>query len=106
MMMGLGQFKAGAALVSSLTGPLTQQAGRKVVDRTNLTDLYDIELKWTPDQLPNGAALPPGVQLPQVDPNGPSIFTALQEQLGLKLESTTGPIDSLVIEKVDKLIEN
>jgi uncharacterized protein (TIGR03435 family) len=85
---------------------LSGQAGRKVVDRTNLAGLYDFELKWTPDQLPNGANLPPGVTLPQIDPNGPSLFTALQEQLGLKLESATGPLESLVIEKVEKPTEN
>ena len=105
-MMSPGQVHASAQPVTALLGPLTGQLGRKVVDRTNLTGLYDIELKWTPEQLPNGANIPPGAQLPQIDPNGPSLFTALQEQLGLRLESTTGPIESIVVEKVDKLIEN
>jgi uncharacterized protein (TIGR03435 family) len=106
MMMGLGQIRGTAQPVTMLLGPLTNQLGRKVVDKTNLTGLYDIELKWTPDQLPNGGAVPPGVQLPAVDPNGPSLFVALQEQLGLKLESTTGPIETYVIDKVEKLSEN
>ena len=47
-------------------------------------------------------ALPPGVELPPVDPNAPTLFTAVQEQLGLKLESTKGPVDVQVIDSVDR----
>ena len=64
--------------LNELVSLLSATVGRNVVDRTGLNDRYDIHLKWTPDN----------------DPNGPSIFTALQEQLGLKLESTRGPVRS------------
>jgi uncharacterized protein (TIGR03435 family) len=72
--------------------------GRPVVDRTGLTGIYDLELTWTPEAPPAGrdGALPAGV-----DPNGPSVFTALIEQLGLKLEATTGPVEVLVIDSAD-----
>jgi uncharacterized protein (TIGR03435 family) len=80
---------------------------RIVVDRTGLTSNFDIDLTWTPDQLPQGRGDPsPGAPaLPPIDPNGPSLFTAVQEQLGLKLESTKGPVDVLVIDRAEKPTE-
>ncbi len=103
VMMGLGQLRAGAQTTSALAGILSRQAGRKVVDKTGLTGLYDIDLKWTPDQMPNGAQLPPGVV---IDPTGPSLFTAIQEQLGLRLSSETGTVDTFVVESVQKPSDN
>jgi uncharacterized protein (TIGR03435 family) len=104
MMVGIGQLRATAQTMSGFAGLLTGSAGRKVVDRTSLEGLYDFELNWTPDQIP--ANLPADAPFPRPDPNGPSIFTALQEQLGLKLESATGPLESIVIESVHKPTEN
>ena len=104
MMVGLGQLRATAQTMTGFAGLLAGSAGRKVVDRTSLEGLYDFELNWTPDQIP--ANLPVDVPFPRPDPNGPTIFTALQEQLGLKLESATGPLESIVIEKVQKPTEN
>jgi uncharacterized protein (TIGR03435 family) len=104
MMVGLGQLRATAQTMTGFAGLLAASAGRKVVDRTGLEGLYDFELNWTPDQIP--ANLPADAPFPRPDPNGPSIFTALQEQLGLKLESATGPLESIVIEKVQKPTEN
>ena len=76
---------------------LAAQLQRPVQDRTELSGLFDIDLKWTPEQIPEGlpAELRP-------DPSGPSIFTALEEQLGLKLLSTTGQVEILVIEKAER----
>jgi bla regulator protein blaR1 len=79
---------------------------RIVTDSTGLTGRFDMELNWTP--LPGEWVAPPspGVQrgLPTAD--GPSLFTAVQEQLGLKLRAQTGPVDTLVIDSVEKSSEN
>lgn len=79
---------------------------RLVVDRSALDGRYDAELRFTPEfvpPLPEGR-LPGG--LPPVDPNGPSIFTAVQEQLGLKLDPQRGPVEVLVIDRVERPTEN
>jgi uncharacterized protein (TIGR03435 family) len=65
-----------------------------VVDRTGLSGNFDIELQWTPEILRSAAAGGPGG-------DGPSLFTAMQEQLGLKLESTRGPVEYLVIDSAE-----
>jgi len=96
----LGAWSGGAAPLASLVVMLTRQVGRTVVDRTGLTGRYDIDLNWTPDQAIQ-RTLTGAPPLPGIDPNGPSIFTALQEQLGLKLEPTTAPVDVLVIDHVE-----
>jgi uncharacterized protein (TIGR03435 family) len=71
---------------------LTGQAGRPVVDKTSLTGTYELTLDWAGD----------GAATSDDGAAGPSIFTALQEQLGLKLESAKGPVEILVIDHVDK----
>ena len=76
---------------------LSPWVGRVIVDRTQLSGLFDFELTWTPDQTIRVSGDAPPIA---IDPNGPSIFTALQEQLGLKLESARGPIDVVVIDSV------
>lgn len=106
--MGFGQLLAGSMPITRLaTQVLPQLTGRVVIDRTGLTGNYDIDLKWTPTpgQLPPGPP-PPGVEPPQIDPNGPSLETALQEQLGLKLDAERGPVEVLVIEKLVPPTEN
>jgi uncharacterized protein (TIGR03435 family) len=72
---------------------LSQQLSRTVIDKTGLPGLYDIKLQWTPELEQAGAAL-----AVSDDPSRPSIFTALQEQLGLKLESSKGPVEVLVVD--------
>jgi uncharacterized protein (TIGR03435 family) len=84
--------------MNALTAALSPFAARVVSDQTELTGLYDFELTWTPDQLPQ---LPPDAPPLVVDPNGPSFFTALREQLGLKLESARGPVDVLIIDRAE-----
>jgi len=96
----IGRIQMGGFLMSEFARSLQGQAGRLIVDRTGLTGPYDLELTFQQDR-PNGP-LPPGVELPPVDPNAPNLFTALQEQLGLKLESTKAPIEVLVIDSVEQ----
>lgn len=80
-----------------------------VIDRTNLTGGYDLQLSFAPDfgrsgPPPGGASATAGA--PVDDPNLPSLFTALEEQLGLKLERQRSPVEVVVIDSIDKLIEN
>ena len=79
------------------SGPAAE--GRLVIDKTGLAGRFAFTLTWTPEQMPT-APPPPGV--PPIDPNGPSFFTALQEQLGLKLVSAKGPVDVVVIDSVER----
>ena len=81
-------------------GALAREVGRPVVDKTGLTGFFDWDLTWTPQrflQQPFDRA-----QFPTIDPNGPSIFTALQEQLGLKLESHAGEHSVIMIDHVER----
>jgi len=108
MMVRPGGVKAGGVPINQILDLLSQNVQRIVVDRTGLTGNFDIDLTWTPEQLPQGRGDPPpgAPALPPIDPNGPSLFSALQEQLGLKLDSTRGPVDVLVVEKVDRPTED
>jgi uncharacterized protein (TIGR03435 family) len=87
---------------------LSSALGRTVVNKTGLSGFVDIQLHWAPDPGETGPFGPvPGLQPPPPsDPAGPSIFTALQEQLGLRLESSKGPVDVLVIDSIEKPSEN
>lgn len=111
--MGMGQLDGHSIGTEDIARLLAQQLGRKVVDNTGLKGNYDFTLQWTPEQShgpafrgPEGA---PGAassgSTPSAD-SGPSIFTAVQEQLGLKLESQKGPVEVLVIDHVEKPSEN
>lgn len=106
--MGRGQIKANGVSMEALAQQLGQQLGRKVIDKTGVTGAFDVELNWTPEpgqgMGPFGGP-PPGA-MPQADSSGPSIFTALQEQLGLKMESSKGPVPVIVIDSISKPTEN
>lgn len=88
-----------------------QHLGRPVLDKTGLTGKYDFTLQWTHQmrtELRHLKATGDGGQEPDKPPDssGPSIFTAIQGQLGLKLESQKGPAEILVIDHVEKPSEN
>ncbi len=75
----------------SLIGVLSRQVDKPIVDATNFAQLFEFHLSWAP-----GNARQPS------EDNRPSLFTALQEQLGLKLESRKAPVEVLVIDHVEK----
>jgi uncharacterized protein (TIGR03435 family) len=96
-----GMVRMGGMPIGQLTQMLTGQSGRLVFDRTGLTGNWDLTLRFAIEQ--GGGPPPPGdVNLPPVDPDAPSLFTALQEQLGLKLESTKAPVDVTVIDSIER----
>ena len=99
LMGGPARTIAGGATMQQLAGNLSNRVERLVVDKTGLAGRFAFTLAWTPDRIPTEAP-PPGI--PQIDPNGPSLFTALQEQLGLKLEPAKGQVDVLVIDSVER----
>jgi bla regulator protein blaR1 len=102
MRIAPGQMVIGGASMERLATVLSQFVQRPVIDRTKLGGTFDFRLSWTPERLSPGPP-PPGAPLvPAVDPNGPTLFTALQEQLGLKLESQQAPLDVLVIDRVER----
>lgn len=82
---------AGPAGVS-VSGALADILERTVIDKTGLAGVYDFHLEWTPSD--SAAA--------QTDDVGPSIFTAVEEQLGLSLQSARGPVKYLVIDRAEK----
>jgi uncharacterized protein (TIGR03435 family) len=109
MLRGPANLAAGGSSMAQLATALSGVVGRTVVDRTGLTGTFDMDLTWTPEQIPQGPAGPPppgAPPLPPIDPNGPSIFTAVQEQLGLKLESTKGAVDVVMIDSVEPPTED
>ncbi len=97
---GNGQIGGTSVPVPDIARALTQEAagelGRVVLDKTGIAGKYDFKLKWTPD---TGTDTPPAN-------SGPSLFTAIQEQLGLKLEPAKGPVEVLVIDRAEMPTEN
>jgi uncharacterized protein (TIGR03435 family) len=89
-----GRITITAGQIDDLVFSLTGDADRTVVNKTGLTGKYDIDLKWTPDDQ-------------QGTPDaGPTLFTALEEQLGLKLVPAKGPVDTFVVDHVERPTEN
>jgi uncharacterized protein (TIGR03435 family) len=83
--------------IGNLAVYLSRQLRRPVVDRTALAGRYNFELNWTPDLAPCGDAS---------EREAPSIFTALTEQLGLRLDSIKGPVETIVVDRVEKPSED
>jgi uncharacterized protein (TIGR03435 family) len=98
------RIRGGGVTLATLASLLEGPAQRLVIDRTGLTGRWDFEVNHTPDQ----SQVPPGVSVPKelLDPNGPSLFTALEEQLGLKLRPARGPVEVLVIDSVQQPTPN
>jgi uncharacterized protein (TIGR03435 family) len=103
IMGSIGRIRFDGFPMAQAAGMMVGQAGRPVVDRTGLTGNWQFELTFAQER-PVGA--PPEANIPAADPNAPSFFTALQEQLGLKLESTKAPFDVTVIDGVEHPVED
>jgi uncharacterized protein (TIGR03435 family) len=94
MMGGGGRFFAGGITLAMLASVLSREAARMVVDRTGLSGFFEAEIEFAADALTNAAS------------ERPSLFTALEEQLGLRLEPARGPVEVLVIDRVERPTEN
>lgn len=111
---GFGRISPGIAAgsgrtIAQIIPTLSDLVARPVIDKTGLTGLYDFSLKFAYEGRTAGpmgplgpAGLPPGAPPAVVDPNAPSLSTAVQEQLGLKLEGARGPVEVVVIDKIEK----
>ncbi len=104
-----GRLTAQGTNMAMVTSQLSDFLGRTVVDKTALTGTYDLKLEWVPDEnqvaMFQTMSVPEGFGAPR-DWQGPSLFAALQEQLGLKLESQKGPVEIFTIERIERPSEN
>ena len=105
-----GRFQVAGQSMTTFANSLGTQVGRPVLDETGLKGAYDFTLTFMPDS--GGRGLPPGLpppgapELPPIDPNAPALPTALQEQLGLRLESGKGPVEMIVIDSIEQPTED
>jgi uncharacterized protein (TIGR03435 family) len=101
MMFGYGEFIAQALPIKDLAKILSDRLAKPVVDNTGLTGDYDFKLQWTPGpgEFPNHKVAS-GDRMP--DPSGPSLPAAIEEQLGLRLDSRTAPLQVVVIDRAEK----
>lgn len=91
-----GRMVSGGFGFAEFLAALSAQVGRPVIDRTGLSGKWDFFVTYAPNSLTAG---------PASDANAPDLFTALEEQLGLKLESTQGPADVFVIDRLERPVE-
>jgi uncharacterized protein (TIGR03435 family) len=105
--IGGGRLTCYDAPLGPLIRQLSQQLNRPVLDKTGLTGEYDFTLPWTPEEFQvsvfkyaEGNELP-SEGISSAEPAGPSIFTAIEEQLGLKLKTAKGPVEVLVVDHVE-----
>jgi uncharacterized protein (TIGR03435 family) len=99
--VGAGRLTAHGVTMAALAATLSTQSGRFVLNKTELAGDFDLDLQWTREA--STSPDPGGLPVPT---DGPSLFTALQEQLGLKLEAQRGPVNVLVVDSVQHPTEN
>ena len=99
---GFGTLAGNGFPMAQLVNTLAQLVRRTVIDRTGLTGPWAFDLKFAMDANQMPFAAPPGAQIPPIDPDAPSIYTAVEEQLGLKLESTRGPVDMVIVDRLER----
>jgi uncharacterized protein (TIGR03435 family) len=101
---GCGQMTGTMTTIANLAVYLERQLTRPVLDETGLSGRYDFQLNWAPDA--DSCRSPNDTGDHGTAADGPSLFTALQEKLGLKLESKKGPVEVLVVDHAEKVDEN
>ena len=99
-----GLFRFSGRSIAQFVPTLSDLTGRPVIDKTGLTGLYDLTLKFAFEGRMPGVMGPLGLPgpAPPVDPDAPSLSAALQEQLGLKLEGARGPVEVVVIDRFER----
>ena len=100
-----GWLSARKFSMQRFTQVLSVYTRRPVLDRTGLEGEFNIDLSFTPE-FENVGPLTPGGGPPPPNPDGPSLFTALQEQLGLRLESQRAPVEVLVVDRLERPLKN
>jgi uncharacterized protein (TIGR03435 family) len=100
---GIGRYEFTDGKMSDLAGGLSGMLERIAVDKTGIMGRFHLQLTYAPD---DSVKRFPDIPAPEPPADAPNIFTALQEQLGLKLESAKGPVEVLVIDHVEKPSEN
>jgi len=102
------QMSGGKIEMTELARVFSNMLGRTVLDKTGYAGAFDVHLEFAFDDALAGIGGPRAVDRPAVsaDPTGPSIFRAVQDQLGLKLDSTKGPVEVLVIDHIEKPAQN
>jgi uncharacterized protein (TIGR03435 family) len=109
MRMGRGMLDSQGIAMSGLANQLAQILGRSVIDKTELQGSYDIKLQWTPEEGEGGMMAQAAQAMhPEAvpDASGPTLMMALQDQLGLKLEATKGPVEIITVDRIEKPSEN
>jgi uncharacterized protein (TIGR03435 family) len=101
---GPGRFLFNGFALSQFANGISSRVGRQVIDRTGLTGEWSFELTFQPPAA--GPPPPPGVTPPPVDTSVPDLFTAIQETLGLKLESAKGMVDVFILESIERPTED
>lgn len=91
LMTGRGKLAGGNQTTDDIARTLAGQIGQQVIDKTGLTGKFDYELTWESDPTKG---------------EGPSVFTAVQEQLGLKLDAEKAPVEILVVDRADRPTDN
>jgi len=98
-MPGQGRLIGTQVSAEMLAKVLSDQLSRSVQDQTGLKGVFDFRLEWEPDA---SSALPDDLSTPADPRTGSSLFTAIQEQLGLKMEARKGPVEVLVIDHIER----
>ena len=100
MRVSVGRIQSGGRPLSILLNTLTAMTQRRVLDDTGLEGHWEFDISFNPP------APPPGVDVPPANLDAPSLFTVLQEQLGLKLESARRPMPVMVVDRVERPVED